>query len=84
VFGRKGEADRKAEVADYLKDHAWFVAYAPSQAPKIAVAVIVEHGEHGASAAAPVARAVIQAYLDPEAAAAEAAIADPEPGQAPE
>ncbi|MEE4609062.1 MAG: penicillin-binding protein 2 [Desulfobacteraceae bacterium] len=72
VFSRKGETERKGEVADHLKDHAWFVAYAPSQAPKIAVAVILEHGEHGSSAAAPVARAVIQAYLDPEATAAQA------------
>ncbi len=66
VFSRKGERGRDDQVADHLKDHAWFVAYAPSQAPRIAVAVIIEHGEHGSSAAAPVARAVIQAYLAPE------------------
>lgn len=53
----------RARVADALKDHAWFVAYAPSNDPKIAVAVIVEHGEHGSSAAAPVARGMIEAYL---------------------
>jgi penicillin-binding protein 2 len=45
------------------RDHAWFVAYAPSQDPRIAVAVIIEHGEHGSSAAAPVASKVIEAYL---------------------
>ena len=45
------------------KDHAWFVAYAPSENPKIAISVIIEHGEHGSSAAAPVASALIQAYL---------------------
>jgi penicillin-binding protein 2 len=54
------------------------VAYAPSEAPGIAVAVIIEHGEHGSSAAAPVARAVIQAWLDPEAAVSEAVVADAE------
>ncbi|MDD2605451.1 MAG: penicillin-binding protein 2 [Desulfobacteraceae bacterium] len=78
VFSRKGETDRKGEVADHLKDHAWFVAYAPSEAPRIAVAVIIEHGEHGSSAAAPVARAVIRAYLDPAGAAEEAAKVAPQ------
>jgi penicillin-binding protein 2 len=78
VFSRKGETDGKGDVADHLRDHAWFVAYAPSEAPGIAVAVIIEHGEHGSSAAAPVARAVIQAWLDPEAAVSEAVVADPE------
>jgi penicillin-binding protein 2 len=66
VFSRKGDADRNAPVADHLKDHAWFGAYAPSQNPQIAVAVVVEHGESGSSAAAPVAKAVIQAYLKPD------------------
>jgi penicillin-binding protein 2 len=78
VFSRKGETDGKGDVADHLRDHAWFVAYAPSEAPGIAVAVIIEHGEHGSSAAAPVARAVIQAWLDPEAAVSEAVVADAE------
>ncbi len=82
VFSRKGETDPKGEVADHLKDHAWFVAYAPSEAPQIAVAVIIEHGEHGSSVAAPVARAVIRAYLDPAGAAEEAAMVNPETDEA--
>jgi penicillin-binding protein 2 len=82
VFSRKGETDRKEEVADHLKDHAWFVAYAPSQAPEIAVAVIIEHGEHGSSGAAPVARAVIQAWLAPEAAAEQVAVDNSDTGEA--
>jgi len=45
------------------KDHALFVAFAPLDDPKIAVAVIVEHGEHGSSGASPKAKAVIEAYL---------------------
>lgn len=49
-----------------IKSHAWFVAYAPSNKPKIAVAVIVEHGEHGSSAAAPIAQALIKSYLNPD------------------
>jgi penicillin-binding protein 2 len=64
VVGRKeGEEKDEADIADHLKAHAWFVAYAPSDDPQIAVAVIVEHGEHGSSAAAPIAREMIKAYL---------------------
>jgi penicillin-binding protein 2 len=51
------------QIDEFLKDHAWFVAYAPEQDPKIAVAVMIEHGEHGSSAAAPIAREVIRTYL---------------------
>jgi penicillin-binding protein 2 len=39
------------------------VAYAPSEKPTIAVAVVVEHGEHGSGAAAPIAREMIKTYL---------------------
>ncbi len=45
------------------RDHAWFVGYAPANDPQIAVAAIVEHGSHGASAAAPLAQKVMAAYL---------------------
>ncbi len=51
------------QIDEMLKDHAWFVAYAPEQKPEIAVAVMVEHGEHGSSAAAPIAREVIRTYF---------------------
>lgn len=46
------------------RDHAWFAAFAPFKSPKIAVAVIVEHGGHGGSTAAPIARQVIEYYLN--------------------
>ena len=49
---------------DSCEDHAWFVAFAPAEEPKIAVAVLVEHGGHGSSAAAPIAGKVIQTYLE--------------------
>ena len=78
VFSRKGDAQRGSQVADHLKDHAWFTAYAPSKNPKIAVAVIIEHGEHGSSAAAPVARAVIQAYLKPDDPVAAVEVGSPD------
>lgn len=50
-------------VDERLRDHAWFIAFAPADAPRIAVAVLVENGGFGAMAAAPVARKVLDAYL---------------------
>ncbi|NGY06727.1 penicillin-binding protein 2 [Solimonas terrae] len=46
-----------------LRDHALFIAFAPADDPKIAVAVIAEHGGHGASFAGPIARQVMDQYL---------------------
>ncbi len=45
------------------RDHAWFIAYAPARHPKLAVAVLVEHGGHGGSAAAPIARKVFETWI---------------------
>lgn len=53
----------ETDTPEHLKAHAWFVAYAPSADPQIAVAVIVEHGEHGSSSAGPIAREMIRNYL---------------------
>jgi penicillin-binding protein 2 len=50
-------------VPERLRDHAWFIAFAPADAPRIAVAVLVENAGFGASNAAPVARKVLDAYL---------------------
>ena len=66
VISRKDdepETEDESELADHLKAHAWFVAYAPSHAPRIAVAVVVENGEHGSGAATPIAREIIKTYL---------------------
>ncbi|AXQ30281.1 penicillin-binding protein 2 [Solimonas sp. K1W22B-7] len=69
----------------HLRDHALFVAFAPADDPKIAVAVIAEHAGHGGSIAAPIARQVMDMYLLGEvrynagAAAPAAAVATPEP-----
>jgi penicillin-binding protein 2 len=46
-----------------LQDHAWFVAYAPADEPQVAIAVLVEHGVHGSTAAAPIARQLIESYF---------------------
>jgi penicillin-binding protein 2 len=50
-------------VTDTLRDDAWFIAFAPAEAPRIAVAVLVENAGFGASNAAPIARKVLDAYL---------------------
>jgi len=70
VIGIKQDEEYDAElVAKRNRDHALFIAFAPVEDPKIAVAVIVENGEHGSSTAAPVARKIIDAYMNyyPEA-----------------
>lgn len=63
VSREKIEDNPDAENIRHFKDHAWFVAYAPSDAPRIAISVIVEHGEHGSSAASPIARELVRTYL---------------------
>ncbi len=63
VVGRADNGRAGRELADQYKPHAWFVAYAPADDPVMAVAVMVEHGEHGSSAAAPIARQLIAARL---------------------
>ena len=63
VISRSRSDEEAAAGPSHWKPHAWFVAYAPSEAPRIAVAVIMEHGEHGSSAAAPIARDMIRQYL---------------------
>ena len=65
-------------VAERLRDHAWFIAFAPAEAPRIAIAVLVENGGFGASAAAPIARKVMDAYLLHETTSPAVEIAVPE------
>ncbi len=52
-----------AELEERQRDHALFIAFAPLDRPRIAVALIVENGESGSGVAAPIARAVMDAYL---------------------
>jgi penicillin-binding protein 2 len=60
---KQGEKYHAGQVDERLRDHAWYIAYAPADKPRIAVAVLVENGGFGAQAAAPVARAVFDYYL---------------------
>jgi penicillin-binding protein 2 len=72
VFTIKQTENTRAKILDERRrDHAWFIAYAPADDPKIAISVLVENGGFGAAAAAPIARKVLDAYLlEPEAPAA--------------
>lgn len=64
VYGLKEEEKYDANAIDEkLRDHALFIAFAPVDDPKIAVAVIVENGGGGGSVAAPIARKILDAYL---------------------
>ena len=65
VIALKEKGDT-TEVPKKHRDHAWFVAFAPVEQPKIAVVVIVEHMGHGGSAAAPLAKTLIEAYMNVE------------------
>jgi penicillin-binding protein 2 len=60
----EGETIDVEEIAYRHRDHALFVAYAPAKEPQIAVAVVVEHGQHGGSAAGPIARQIFEQYFN--------------------
>ncbi|MBF0232381.1 MAG: penicillin-binding protein 2 [Desulfamplus sp.] len=61
---KKSDRDSNRKFDRHLRDHAWFVCYAPAQNPVIAISVIIEHGEHGSTAAAPVASEMIRTWLE--------------------
>lgn len=64
VFGIKQDEEYVVEdVAKHLRDHALFVAFAPAEKPRIAIAVIVQNGGGGGAVAAPIARKVMDTYL---------------------
>ena len=70
VAGKSGTSqvvklrDSKRSTPYQYRDHALFVAFAPFEKPEIAVAVVVEHGEHGGAAAAPIVARILRAYFD--------------------
>lgn len=73
VYSLRGQRYDKDKVRERLRDHSWFIAYAPAENPQIALAVLVENGGFGAKSAAPIARQVLDYYLvDRHAAAPEA------------
>jgi penicillin-binding protein 2 len=60
---KQGEKYDAKKVSEYNRDHAWFIAFAPADKPRIALAVLAENGGHGGSTAAPIARKVMDYYL---------------------
>ena len=56
------------ELPKEERDHAWFVGYAPAERPEVAFAVVVEHGGHGGTTAAPIVRRVLEAYFSRQSA----------------
>lgn len=68
ICGKTGTAQvvgvkKDSKYNGIYRDHAWFVAFAPYEMPEVALSVMVEHGGHGGTAAAPVAKRAIEAYL---------------------
>ncbi len=66
VVALKKDDDGKSseeEIPVHHRDHAWFAAVAPAENPRIALAILIENGGHGGSAAAPIAREMIKVYL---------------------
>lgn len=63
VYSLKGSKYVAGRVSERLRDHSWFIAYAPADEPTIALAVLVENGGFGAQSAAPIARQVIDYHL---------------------
>lgn len=60
---KQNEKYDESKVAERFRDHSLFIAFAPVESPRIALAVVVENGGFGARAAAPIARAVLDYFL---------------------
>jgi penicillin-binding protein 2 len=58
------EGMKETEIPVRYRDHAWFGAFAPADAPEIAVGVFVEHGLHGSSGAGPIAQRILAKYFE--------------------
>lgn len=63
ISGKTGTAQSVGEGKGGSGDHAWFISYAPSDDAKLSMAILIEHGGHGASAAAPVAKLVTETFM---------------------
>lgn len=63
LFNLKGEKYKEGKVTQHLRDHSWYIAYAPADKPTIALAVLAENAGFGSATAAPIARTVMDYYL---------------------
>ncbi|MBW2622976.1 MAG: penicillin-binding protein 2 [Deltaproteobacteria bacterium] len=67
VVALRPEDEDEDDVPYKFRDHAWFATFAPAEEPRIVVVVIAEHAGHGGSAAAPLAKKVLEAFFAEEA-----------------
>jgi penicillin-binding protein 2 len=63
VFKRSVGVDADKQPKDE-RDHAWFIGYAPAEKPEIAFAIVIEHGGHGGTTAAPVVHDVLEVFFE--------------------
>ena len=63
VTVKQTESTKHKEADERKREHAWFIAFAPVDDPKIAISVLVENGGFGGSTAGPIARKVLDTYL---------------------
>jgi penicillin-binding protein 2 len=63
VTVKQTESTKHKDADERKREHAWFIAFAPADDPKIAISVLVENAGFGATAAAPIARKVLDSYL---------------------
>lgn len=59
----RGKMIKSEDLPYEVRDHAWFIAYAPAEDPEIAVVTLVEHGGHGGSTSAPITKEIIDTYF---------------------
>ena len=78
VYGKSEEDIYKKDedLPKHLRNHGLFIAYAPADNPEIAVVVVAEHGASGSRAAAPIARKIIDSYMELSAHAQSVALSD--------
>jgi penicillin-binding protein 2 len=74
----QGARTKETALPEKYRDHGWFMAFAPKDHPKIAIACIIEHAGHGGSAAGPVVKAVMEKYFEMNPLQGAPAIAAPE------
>jgi penicillin-binding protein 2 len=60
---KEEEFEEESEIPHEFRDHAWFIAIAPAEDPALALAILIEHGGHGGSGAAPIAKEMFKAYF---------------------
>ena len=71
------------DIPKELRDHAWFIAGVMDREPRIALCVLVEHGHHGSSVAAPLAKTLIEFFYDPSRNSTDSKMAKQERGVSP-